>query len=335
MAEKGSSEPSLLQWLIASGLIGGGQTHEQIQYDTNSQVRVQVYQAFTLLFSIAGTVAGLWLLTAPLAWLVGLASSSEDLVVLAVGLALLVTVGRMIVRWLVERFDWELPDLLWRVLEVVVLIVWQMLGVTMLQVWLDQHWGVGETVRFIAGLGLTVSGGLLSWRFVNELFNPLFPKSPTTTLLEDLIDAITPGEERPQVVLRGPIPTRINGQPAIPVVPQMAQLAGTDLVMDESYGLFVDLLELVERAQVHGLTREAHLTRPRLRLPSGEPLTRGRYDALIEYGTQWGIFQQHGRGITATWGVVPEQALAMLRDAWHREVAGQTVPSPTASLPGK
>lgn len=191
----------------------------------------------------------------------------------------------------------------------------------------------------VAGLGVTVAGALLSWRFANELFNPLFPKSPTTQILEQMVNRMDGGEPETVVEVRGPFPVRANGQIAKPVMPTTQLPAGGGTVkveLSDDYKLFVDLVALVHRAQEHGLTRAANVenVQPRLRLPSGERLSRGRLEILWQYGADvWGLWTYEAeRGITPEWLMEPDRALQVLKAAWEQHTGEKNDPPAPESM---
>ena len=95
MADKGGSGgEDLLKLLMATGLMGGGQTHEQIQYNKESQVLVQVLQALALVAATCAMIAGLFLMGSGLLWVVREAETAWDLLLIAVPGAIVAMVVR-------------------------------------------------------------------------------------------------------------------------------------------------------------------------------------------------------------------------------------------------
>lgn len=347
MADKGGSGgEDLLKLLMATGLMGGGQTHEQIIYGRESQVWVQVLQALALVGSVVAVAGGLWLMAGGLVWTVRMAESEWDLLMVAVPGALVAMVMRGLASRLAakigERRGLEPGNVvimgLAVMIETMATVAAIMGGLVAVQA-LDMaaSWEALDFARPVIGLGLVVAGTLLSWRFGNELFNPLFPKSPTTEILERLVEQLEGDGPETVVEVRGPFPARTNGQIAKPVLPTTQLPAGGGTVkveLSEDYKLFVDLVALVHRAQVHGLTRAANVenVHPRLRLPSGERLSRGRLEVLWAYGADvWGLWTyEAAKGITPEWAMEPGVALDVLKAAWDRHEGVDTPPAPEA-----
>ena len=344
MADKGGSGgEDLLKLLMATGLMGGGQTHEQIQYNKESQVLVQVLQALALVAATCAMIAGLFLMGSGLLWVVREAETAWDLLLIAVPGAIVA----MVVRGIAIQVQGRLGEMrasgeaesrtrptaaLAAMMEAVATTATILALLVVVQA-LDSagNWRWTDWARPILGLGLAIAGSLLVWRFTNELFNPLFPKSPTTQILERLVSQMEDGAGPEQVVeVRGPFPWRANGQVAKPVLPPVELPAGGGEVqvrLSEEYKMFADLVALVERAKTHGLTRKANVddVRPRLRLPSGERLTRDRLEMLWAYGAAvWELWTYEAeKGKTPEWTMEPDVALEVLRAAWSQENGGR------------
>jgi hypothetical protein len=352
MAEKGGGGgEDLLRLLMATGLMGGGQTHEQIQYNKESQVLVQVLQALALVVATCAMIGGLFLMGGGLLWVVRAAETVWDLLLVAApGAMVMMGVRGISIRIQARLGAMEIDEegdqqtrrmtALAAMMEAVASIGMVLALLVVVQA-LDEagRWSWTDWARPILGLGLVVSGSLLVWRFTNELFNPLFPKSPTTQILERLVAAMEEGKGPENVVeVRGPYPWRPNGQVARPMLPATELPAGggeVEVRLSEDYKLFVDLVALVQRAQTHGLTRAANVDnqRPRLRLPSGERLTRDRLEMLWAYGAEvWGLWMYEAeRGRTPEWAMELDAALELLRAAWERQEgqARRAAPAPT------
>ena len=338
MADKSDGD-GILKTALGLGLLGTGQTQEHIQYNTISQVWVQVLQFVFLCIAIPITAAGLWLMSEPVAWLLTMATTTLDIVLAAVVIGVVTVGARTLARWLKEKIDLDLPAFAWTCLEVIGQIALIFLILELVHVAADENWDLQDSGKMVAGLGVTVAGALLSWRFANELFNPLFPKSPTTQILEQMVNRMDGGEPETVVEVRGPFPARANGQIAKPVMPTTQLPAGGGTVkveLSDDYKLFVDLVALVHRAQEHGLTRAANVenVHPRLRLPSGERLSRGRLEILWQYGADvWGLWTYEAeRGITPEWLMEPDRALQVLKAAWEQHTGEKNDPPAPESM---
>ena len=309
MADK--SKPDMWAALFAAGL--GREQHKQIQYNSHTQVLVQVLQALALALALPGLLFGLYLLADGRLWLVERAADEYDRLFLAVMISAGGAITWGLVGLGVRRAGRELS--LWATLARALVTVGLVLLACDLVAILADDWETARSARLLGGLGLVLATALLIWRFGNELWNPTYPKSPMIGLLQDFL---TPDEPPPVEILQ-PYPIRMNNKTrgADVLLPD----PDDDALDEEADGPpiyrvdpeFEDLVAFVRLAQRRGLARSALLTKPRTRMPSGQRLTRDYYDRMIALAREpWGIVQLGGSGSPAEWAVDVHTALRML-----------------------
>lgn len=298
--------------LVAANQTAGGQQQEHVQYNAHTQVLVQVLQALGLVLAVGLIGAGVWLLAGGVTWLVARLEVPADWALAALALASVGIVVRRLTRALTGRWEARIWPVVAELLSTTGLVL---LG---LRVVAGGEWSFLRVMQAVAGVGCLLAGPLLLWRFSNELFNPWFPKSPVVIMMENLIDRLTQGPEEPERI--APFPVRVNGkvhgattaEAEEPEAEEAEEPAAARIVDPE----FVDLVEFVELAAVRGLARDALVVEPRLRLRSGQRLTRGYFERLMSLAAEtWGFVRPGGGGTSAEWAVEPGRAIAILRAA--------------------
>jgi hypothetical protein len=303
--------------LIAGAAMGGGQSQEHIEYNSHTQVVVPVLQAIWLILTTLIIAAGLYLLAAGLINVARRCETVWDLFFFAVVLTLGIVAAASAILAVAGKLTEEPPRWLTTVAYFAA-ILWVMGLLNLIRV--ADGWTWLDSARLPAAVALLIAGGLLSYRFANELKNPLYPPSPTTAVLRDLL--LSQLDQEPErVMVRRPIPHRVNGRQGEldwlrEAEPQPPPPAGTVIDAD-----FVDLIALVERAAEVGWARDRHVRRPRLRMPSGRPLTRPLYDDLVDLAAEpWDIIIKSGiPGQSPEWIMEPDDALHLLRRVYRAQ----------------
>jgi hypothetical protein len=303
---------------LASGALGGEQTQEHIQYNAHTQVIVQILQAFALFPSIAAILGGVWLLAGVLGWIVASITDQVSLVLISAAIAAAGLLIAAIARWILGQS--EVVSGVFRPLAELVIATAAILLILNLIRLLATGWTLEHGLRLVGGLAAIVAGSLLTWRFSNELWNPLFPKSPMIYVLEQLVASLTP--EREEVEILRPYPVNAGARlQGIGYVEHEDDEEEDEPATGQLDPRFLDLVRFVELAARHGLARDdtdtsrGLITKPRHRLPSGRPLTKPYYNELIHLAIHpWNIVNPPAtRGQPYTWKLEPDAALAMLR----------------------
>jgi hypothetical protein len=303
--------------LIAGAAMGGGQSQEHIEYNAHTQVVVPVLQAIWLILTTLIIAAGLYLLAAGLVNVARRCETVWDLAFFAIVITLSIVAAASAILAVTGKLTDNPPRWL-ATAAYLAAILWVMGLLNLIRV--ADGWTWLDSARLPAAIALLIAGGLLSYRFVNELKNPLYPPSPTTAMLRDFI--LSQLDQEPErVMVRRPIPHRVNGRrgeidwmrEAEPEPPPAAETR-----VDED---FLDLIALVQRAAIHGWARDNHLKRPRLRMPSGRPLIRSLFDTLTDLAAEpWQIIYKSGiSGDTPEWLMEPDDALDLLHRVYRAQ----------------
>jgi hypothetical protein len=255
-------KPDLGTMLAAS--LMGRESQENITYNAHTQVWVQILQALGLVLAIAALLAGLWLLAGPILWVIREVVAALDRLIVSLILATAAIVAYGLTGEILESLDihQDMSDIWWTVIRLFVVALVLFLALNVVEV-LAAGWTSAWTLRLLGGIGLSVSGLLLSWRFTNELWNPLYPKSPMISILQHYLESMIP---HPQVEIPGPRPVRINGQ----VEPTVRE---DQLERADDAGAHGDGRPRRGRAQ-HGPRRALHPRKLRAALGGGTLLAR-------------------------------------------------------------
>jgi hypothetical protein len=188
----------------------------------------------------------------------------------------------------------------------------------------------GATVYFLAFTDIQWPGlvtlcilvvGALAWhasrrpmailleRMMGEIADP----NRDSELLEILRELQARQQPETRVVYE-PVPVRVNGEPL-----EMGEPADSP----QPSTAFLDLVEFAELAAVRGLERSAWLPAngPRVRLASGQFVTRSAYDRLTGELCGWQFVERTPSGYA--WLIAPERATALLCRMADRAGSGQ------------
>lgn len=324
--------------LIAGAMVGGGESREHIEYNVQTQVVVPLLQDIMLVATVLVVIACLFPLGAGLLDVARMCQTAIDLALCAcfitIGLTVVVGLTLTVARKVARVTAWTPP---WWFPAVAFLLgfVWVMALLNLIRL-ADGNWTIWDTVRFVLPLALIIGVPFLTYRSFRELLNPKYPPSPTTDVLLELIRRKFATEEPEQVMVRRPIPYRVGNSATNLHVEEPAepepQAAAATLLDDD----FVDLLALVERAALHGWTRDRHVGQ-RLRMPSGRLLTRGLYDSLVDLAADpWRIIAKSGiPGQSPEWLTRPDAAIHLLRTIYELQFGedGEVLPIEDPDLP--
>jgi len=319
--------PDIPESIIAGAAMGGGQTQEHIQYNVETQVLVPILHAVALVPCTGAIIGGLVLLGAGIVDLARMCQTGWDLllfaIVIVLGLAAFAGLALAVTGKVVD----EPPR--WAPLAAYLGAVVWVTGLLNIVRIADGNWQWHDNLRLLAGLVLPIAGLLLTYRLVNELWNPLYPPSPTTKMLNRYIDAQLAAQEPEKVMVRRPIPinagnhrAELDWQREAEPESQMARETG----IDED---FVDLVALVKRAAVVGWARNQHVKRVNLRMPSGRLLTRPLFVKLVYLAAEpWRIIAKLGKGQSPEWLMDPDAAVFMLERVYAAQFGpdGEVLP---------
>jgi hypothetical protein len=77
---------------------------------------------------------------------------------------------------------------------------------------------------------------------------------------------------------------------------------------------FIDLIWFLEESMIRGLQRENWLVNPRPVSRTGQRMSRGYYDKLVQYASdEFGLLTPGGGGVATEWAVKPQAAIQMLK----------------------
>lgn len=285
---------------MIAAAFGGQQQQEHITYNTHTQVWVPFMEFVGVLGSMATILLGFAAIGLGLFWTAQQATVITDRLLISAGIAtasmLLLSAERAIRR----RF--ETAEFWHTIAGFMVRVGFLLLGLDLIY-WLVGAWRWQQTVVFVAGMAAIPSASLLIWRYANELFNPLYPRSPWASLIERFLGAVAGEREPIHELVPYPVYMRNN-------VPEVQP--PDDSTPWEVSPSFSDFAAFLALARKHGITRKSLVVDPHYILPSGQEVTRPVWETMIALGERWEFVKRGGGGDATEWIIEPDQAIHII-----------------------
>lgn len=332
---------------------------ETIVYNTQTQLLIPLLQAASIVFiAVPSLIGGLAVFVRHLSmvWTGNKLPIGDGLLLGGIAAAIyMVALAAYQKNWLSQYFR--------NVLALVTMFL--MVGI-MVAAYLFRSktgYGMADLVALILGMGFTIAGALLTWKFVQELYNPNWPPSPEIEMWWRYLEAQS--QEQRQVIVRDPLPVtaapqlkQVDGESPM-LAPQrtglLARIGGwlndrapvteqADWRINYEVGNLCWFIALVQNAP--SLSRESvtGLVTPTPRLPYPErvagpqgmtehylELKRAAYEALINRAVDEGLMFKPGGKQPPTWIGTPERALRVMQNRWRTMTRNQ-LPFPAPGL---